>query len=74
VYELKDDVVADKHRSAETGEYVSEESAAKNLRTTLGENEPHEGDNRRDRSAITGHFVKPETSRRHPDTTVTENG
>lgn len=62
------------HRSAETGEYVSEQTAEENPRTTLGENEPHDGDNRRDRSAITGHFVKPETSRRHPDTTVTENG
>ncbi|WP_174189244.1 hypothetical protein [Nocardia barduliensis] len=62
------------YRSAETGEYVSEETAAENPKTTLGEDEPHHGDNRRDRSAITGHFVKPDTSRRHPDTTVTENG
>ncbi|WP_063053076.1 hypothetical protein [Nocardia arthritidis] len=38
------------------------------------EDEPHQGDNRRDGSSITGHFVKPDTSRRHPDTTVTENG
>ncbi|ASF13467.1 hypothetical protein NBRGN_057_03200 [Nocardia brasiliensis NBRC 14402] len=67
--------MADKnYRSAETGEYVTEETAAENPRTTLGENEPHEGSNRRDRSAITGNFVEPETSRRHPDTTVTENG
>ncbi|WP_216912276.1 hypothetical protein [Nocardia noduli] len=62
------------YRSAETGEYVSEETAADNPRTTLGEDEPHEGTDRRDRSAITGHFVEPDTSRRHPDTTVTENG
>ncbi|MEV0354795.1 hypothetical protein AB0H71_01900 [Nocardia sp. NPDC050697] len=66
--------MAESHRSAETGEYVSEETAERNPRTTLGEDEAHGGDNRRDRSAITGHFVKPETSRRHPDTTVTENG
>ncbi|WP_281279193.1 hypothetical protein [Nocardia yunnanensis] len=39
----------------------------------MGEDEPHDGDQRRDRSAITGHFVKSDTSRRHPDTTVTEN-
>jgi hypothetical protein len=73
--QLEEDLVTDKsHRSAETGEYVSEETAAENPKTTLGEDEPHQGDNRRDRSAITGHFVKPDTSRRHPDTTVTENG
>ncbi|MGK8503178.1 hypothetical protein [Nocardia asiatica] len=71
----KEDPVAEKsYRSAETGEYVSEKTAAENPKTTLGEDEPHHGDNRRDRSAITGHFVKPDTSRRHPDTTVTENG
>ncbi|MGW5380629.1 hypothetical protein ACWESM_34820 [Nocardia sp. NPDC003999] len=62
------------YRSADTGEYVSEETAVENPKTTLGEDEPHDEDNRRDRSAITGHFVKPDTSRRHPDTTVTENG
>jgi hypothetical protein len=67
-------VADNSHRSAETGEYVSEQTAAENPKTTLGEDEPHGGDNRRDRSAITGHFVKPDTSRRHPDTTVTENG
>uniref|UniRef100_UPI003F499266 hypothetical protein n=1 Tax=Nocardia suismassiliense TaxID=2077092 RepID=UPI003F499266 len=61
------------YRSAETGEYVSEQTAVENPRTTLAEDEPHGGENRRDRSSITGHFVKPETSRRHPDTTVTEN-
>ncbi|MFE9577052.1 hypothetical protein ACFYO1_11760 [Nocardia sp. NPDC006044] len=61
------------YRSAETGEYVTEQTAAENPKTALAEDEPHAGDNRRDRSAITGNFVKPETSRRHPDTTVTEN-
>lgn len=67
-------MVEKNYRSAESGKYVTEETAAQNPRTTLSEDEPHEGDSRRDRSAITGHFVEPDTSRRHPDTTVTENG
>ncbi|MCM6779099.1 hypothetical protein NDR87_37080, partial [Nocardia sp. CDC159] len=71
---FEEDAVAEKsYRSAETGRYVTEETAAENPRTTVREDEPHQGDTRRDRSSITGHFVRPETSRRHPDTTVTEH-
>lgn len=60
-------------RSAKTGRYVSQRTAARSPRTTVTESTTGKGGaSTSSRSAITGRYVKPQTAARHPSTTVTE--
>jgi len=58
------------HRSARTGEFVSEATAARHPKTTVTQTVP--GDGHGNRSAITGRFVTDATAARHPNTTIRE--
>lgn len=60
------------HRSAITGRYVSNATAARHPRTTVTESGGNRSSGTHHRSAITGRYVTEATARRHPETTVTE--
>ena len=66
--------MARSHRSARTGRYVSQATAARNPRTTVTESGQNRSNGTHHRSAISGRFVTEATATRHPDTTVTERG
>ena len=59
-------------RSAITGRYVTQGTAARNPRTTVTEHGGNRSAGTHHRSAITGRYVTSATARRHPNTTVTE--
>lgn len=59
-------------RSARSGRFVTNKTAAKNPRTTVTTSNGSKANGYR--SAITGRFVKQSTARRHPDTTIHEGG
>jgi hypothetical protein len=61
-------------RSAISGRYVSNATAARHPRTTVVEHGGNHSSGTHSRSAITGQYVTPATARRNPNTTVTENG
>ncbi|TQS41890.1 hypothetical protein [Cryptosporangium phraense] len=61
-------------RSAVTGEFVTDDTAAKHPDTTVVEGSSQDGDSKRNRSAVTGEFVSDDTVDKHPDTTVVEKG
>jgi len=61
------------NRSAITGRYVSDATAARHPKTTVTESNSGKGGSESYRSAITGRYVTPATAARHPKTTVTED-
>ncbi|NKR90444.1 hypothetical protein GS894_24145 [Rhodococcus hoagii] len=62
------------HRSAITGRYVSNATAARHPRTTVTERGGNQSSGTHHRSAVTGRYVTAATAARHPRTTVTEKG
>lgn len=61
-------------RSARTGRYVTNATAARHPRTTVVEQGGNHSSGTHSRSAISGRFVTGATARRHPNATVTERG
>lgn len=61
-------------RSAITGRYVTQGTAARNPRTTVTERGANRSAGTHHRSAITGRYVTSATACRHPNITVTERG
>lgn len=59
-------------RSARTGRFVTNKTAAKNPRTTVTISNGSKANGHR--STITGRFVKQSTAQRHPDTTIHQGG
>jgi len=63
------------NRSARTGRYVSNATAARHPRTTVHEIPgPNRSSGTAHRSATTGRYVTARTARNNPNGTVTENG
>jgi hypothetical protein len=63
------------NRSARTGRYVSNATAARHPRTTVREKPgPNQSSTTAHRSATSGRYVTDRTARRNPNGTVTENG
>lgn len=62
-----------RHRSAITGQFVTERKAANNPRTTLSEQVGGGSTHGVHRSAVSGKFVSGAYARRHPKTTIRDN-
>jgi hypothetical protein len=63
------------YRSARTGRYVSNATAARHPRTTVREKPgPNQSSATAHRSATSGRYVTARTARDNPKGTVTENG
>lgn len=59
-------------RSARTGRFVTNKTAARNPRTTVTISNGSKANGYR--SAITGRFITAATAKRHPDTTIHQGG
>lgn len=62
-----------RHRSAITGQFVTERKAASSPKTTLSEHIGGGSTNGAHRSAATGKFVTEIYAKRHPRTTIRDN-
>jgi len=62
------------HRSAITGRYLSNASAARHPRTSVTETGGNKGSGAHNRSSITGRYLSNAAAARHPNTSITERG